>query len=236
MRVICFCDGIIEILFWGLFLLFFYENFTLLQKCFILQTTSLSSFCFSKAWVSSEFMRSGREKKAEAGWQRRENPQGWEGDGLTGLKDYVDPWPTLRESSRISRRKCWTGHLDVEPKHGIPSLHKDPSTEQQFWLKSLSNRGLERGLLLLLSHFSCVRLWATPWTAAYQAPPSMGSSRQEYWSGVWLPSPERGLAWAKYQRVFGDLCTALEVLSSLVMTELKFSASPVDQRLKIRCK
>ena len=40
-----------------------------------------------------------------------------------------------------------------------------------------------------LSH---VRLWATPWTAAYQAPPSMGFSRQEYWSGVPLPSPNLG--------------------------------------------
>ena len=30
---------------------------------------------------------------------------------------------------------------------------------------------------------------ATPWTAAYQGPPSMGFSRQEYWSGVPLPSP-----------------------------------------------
>ena len=36
-----------------------------------------------------------------------------------------------------------------------------------------------------LSH---VRLLATPWIAAYQAPPSMGFSRQEYWSGVPLPS------------------------------------------------
>ena len=36
---------------------------------------------------------------------------------------------------------------------------------------------------------SRVRLLATPWTAAYQAPASMGSSRQEYWSGVPLPSP-----------------------------------------------
>ena len=36
---------------------------------------------------------------------------------------------------------------------------------------------------------SCVWLLATPWTAAYQAPPSMGFSRQEYWSGVPLPSP-----------------------------------------------
>ena len=37
--------------------------------------------------------------------------------------------------------------------------------------------------------FSRVRLLATPWTAAYQAPPSMGFSRQEYWSGVPLSSP-----------------------------------------------
>ena len=32
-----------------------------------------------------------------------------------------------------------------------------------------------------------VRLFATPWAAAFQAPPSMGFSRQEYWSGVPLP-------------------------------------------------
>ena len=37
-----------------------------------------------------------------------------------------------------------------------------------------------------LSH---VLLFATPWTVAYQAPPSMGFSRQEYWSGWSLPSP-----------------------------------------------
>ena len=36
---------------------------------------------------------------------------------------------------------------------------------------------------------SRVLLLATPWTAAYQAPPSMGFSRQEYWSGLPLPSP-----------------------------------------------
>ena len=38
----------------------------------------------------------------------------------------------------------------------------------------------------LLSH---VRLLATPWAAAFQAPSSMGFARQEYWSGVPLPSP-----------------------------------------------
>ena len=36
---------------------------------------------------------------------------------------------------------------------------------------------------------SCVWLLATPWTADYQGPPTMGFSRQEYWSGVPLPSP-----------------------------------------------
>ena len=44
-------------------------------------------------------------------------------------------------------------------------------------------------LLLLLSHFSRVRLCATPQTAAHQAPPSLGFSRQEHWSGLPFPSP-----------------------------------------------
>ena len=41
--------------------------------------------------------------------------------------------------------------------------------------------------------FSRVRLFETPWTAAYQAPPTMGFSRQEYWSGSPLPSPMTNL-------------------------------------------
>ena len=39
---------------------------------------------------------------------------------------------------------------------------------------------------------SRIQLCATPWTAAYQAPPSIGFSRQEYWSGVPLPSCHKG--------------------------------------------
>ena len=41
-----------------------------------------------------------------------------------------------------------------------------------------------------LSHFSCVQLFATPWTIACQAPLSTGSSRQEYWSGLPCLPPE----------------------------------------------
>ena len=44
-------------------------------------------------------------------------------------------------------------------------------------------------LLLLLRRFSHVRLCATPWTTAYQAPPSLGFSRQEHWGGLPFPSP-----------------------------------------------
>ena len=44
-------------------------------------------------------------------------------------------------------------------------------------------------LLLLLSLFSRVRLCATPEMAAHQAPPSLGFSRQEHWSGLPFPSP-----------------------------------------------
>ena len=40
------------------------------------------------------------------------------------------------------------------------------------------------------SEVSHVHLFATPWTVAYQSPPSMGFSRQEYWSGLPFPSPD----------------------------------------------
>ena len=44
-------------------------------------------------------------------------------------------------------------------------------------------------MLLLLSRFSRVRLCVTPETVAQQAPPSLGFSRQEHWSGLPFPSP-----------------------------------------------
>ena len=57
------------------------------------------------------------------------------------------------------------------------------------WLLFLYIFSSPLGLLLLLSRISRVRLRATPWTAAHQALPSMGFSRQEYWSRLPLPSP-----------------------------------------------
>ena len=53
------------------------------------------------------------------------------------------------------------------------------------WILHLDDRDLKTALSeVKVKSLSRVRLLATPWTAAYQAPTSMGFSRQEYWSGV----------------------------------------------------
>ena len=62
--------------------------------------------------------------------------------------------------------------------------------------------------------FNCGRLLATPWAAAYQAPLSMGFSRQEYWSGVPLPSPIVDLQWCV------NFCCRAEWLSHIYMYTL----------------
>ena len=56
-------------------------------------------------------------------------------------------------------------------------------------LERMGSHTVQHMLLLLLSRFSRVRLCATPQTAAHQAPPSLGFSRQEHWSGLSFPSP-----------------------------------------------
>ena len=73
-----------------------------------------------------------------------------------------------------------------------------------------------------LSH---VRLLATPWTTAYQAPPSVGFSRQEHWSGLPLPSPIALTRWT----VFGKVMALLfNMLSRIVIAFL-----PRSERLLI---
>ena len=79
-----------------------------------------------------------------------------------------------------------------DPIDGSPSGSLDPGILQARILEwvaiSFSNAWKWEVKVKSLSR---VRLLATPWTAAYQAPPSVGVSRQEYWSGVPLPSPTK---------------------------------------------
>ena len=70
------------------------------------------------------------------------------------------------------------------PGSAVPGIHQARTLE---WVViSFSNAWKWKVKVKSLSR---VWLFETPWTAAYQAPPSMGFSRQEYWSGVPLPSP-----------------------------------------------
>ena len=70
------------------------------------------------------------------------------------------------------------------PGPAIPGILQARTLE---WVaNSFSNTWKWKVKVKLLNH---VQLLATPWTAAHQAPPSMRFSRQEYWSGVPLPSP-----------------------------------------------
>ena len=63
---------------------------------------------------------------------------------------------------------------------------------------------------------SPIQLLATPWTTAYQAPLSIGFSRQEYWSGVPLPSPgSRGRLWTKEIQIINVASFVNSVLGSL---------------------
>ena len=52
-----------------------------------------------------------------------------------------------------------------------------------------SQRILNVNMKVKVKSLSHVQLFATPWTVVYQAPPSMGFSRQEYWRGLPFPSP-----------------------------------------------
>ena len=64
---------------------------------------------------------------------------------------------------------------------------------------------------------SRVQLLATPWTAAYQAPPSIGFSRQQYWSGVPLFSPKRSIyQWPKFYPLIRRVHSQTEHFSFLV--------------------
>ena len=73
----------------------------------------------------------------------------------------------------------------------LPCPWDSPGKKLEWVAISFSNAWKWKVKVKLLSS---VRLVVTPWTAAYQAPPPMGFSRQGYWSGVPLPSPKKVLA------------------------------------------
>ena len=95
------------------------------------------------------------------------------------------PWTIAHQallSLRFPRQEYWSG-LPFPPPGDLPDSGTEPASPAlagRFFTAEL----VGSMLLLLLSRFSHVRLCATSQTAAHQAPPSLGFSRQEYWSGL----------------------------------------------------
>ena len=81
-----------------------------------------------------------------------------------------------------------------KPSSGVAEQEKQVLGENLITRNSGNNQGefaecmicteVELGLCMHAQSLSCVRLFATPWTVAHQAPLSMGFSRQEYWRGI----------------------------------------------------
>ena len=88
----------------------------------------------------------------------------------------------------------WNWHRPEKIRHSLGGEHSNDNR----WIQWIFTSRLL--LLLLLSHFSRVRLCATPWTTAHQVPPSLGFSRQEHWSGLPLPSPMHESEKGKWSR------------------------------------
>ena len=92
----------------------------------------------------------------------------------------------LLQLSRFSRVRLCATHRRQPTRLPCPGILQARTLE---WVAiSFSNAWKWKVKVQSLSR---VRLLATPWTAAHQAPPSMGFSRQEYWSGLSLPSLPR---------------------------------------------
>ena len=70
-----------------------------------------------------------------------------------------------------------------------PHRRQPARLRQEYWSGLPFPSSVHEKRKVKVKSLSRVQLLATPWTAAYQAPPSMGFSRQEYWSGVPLTSP-----------------------------------------------
>ena len=106
----------------------------------------------------------------------------------TQLSDWTElNWKTYESSAAKSLQSCPNLFDPIDgspPGSPIPGILQARTLE---WVAvSFSNAWKWKVKVKSLSR---VRLLVTPWTAAYQSPPSMGFSRQKYWSGVPLPSP-----------------------------------------------
>ena len=108
----------------------------------------------------------------------------------------VGLWKAQSFPGEHSRNPCfWRQTPQVAFSLRYFSTSNNYALQRRLWLSELGERGgdcvplASSGQKAVLRRFSHARLFLTPWTAARQAPPSIGFSRQEYCSGSPCPSP-----------------------------------------------
>ena len=117
----------------------------------------------------------------------------WKGKSLKSSFSWS--WPVIQPSAAAAKslQSCLNLYDPIDsspPGTSVPRILQVRTLE---WVAiSFSNAWKWKVKVKALNR---VQLLVTPWTAAYQAPPTMGFSRQEYWSGVPLPSPNS--AWVR---------------------------------------
>ena len=139
--------------------------------------------------------------------------------GICDQGNPVDIWKMhlflLIESMLLLLLSCFSRVWLCDPIDGSPPDSTIPGILQARTLEwvaiSFSNAWKWKVKVKSLSR---ARLLATPWTAAYQAPPSMGFSRQEYWSGVPLPSPDGQLEFQEFLNLI--VAVAVPCLDSIL--------------------
>ena len=128
----------------------------------------------------------GLDQKSQPQWLSNSQPSRNSSQEL-GIENKIAASSAGKSAAAKSPQSCPTA---CDPIDGSPPGSPVPGILQARTLEwvaiSFSNAWRWKVKVKSLSH---VRLLATPWTAAHQAPPSMVFSRQEYWSGSPLPSP-----------------------------------------------
>ena len=110
-------------------------------------------------------------------------------------------------SMGFSRQEYWSG-LPFPSPRDLPDPRIEPASLVShalaggFCTTSATWEAQSTPVKVKVTSLSLVRLFATPWTVAHQASPSMGFSRQEYWSGLPFPSPPGKPRAPQYMTVF----------------------------------
>ena len=119
----------------------------------------------------------------------------WEQTGVPDQQKRIYAAAAAAAAAAKSHQSCPTlcDPIDSSPPDSpVPGIHQARTLE---WVAICFSNAWK--WKVKVKSLSRVWLLATPWTAAYQVPPSMGFSRQEYWSGVPLPSPYECVKWVQ---------------------------------------